>query len=396
MPRKSYERYQSGFFHVWVRGSNRFNVFYAESDFIEFLKRCQSSALKNKTVITAIVLMDNHVHMQIFTNCLNRFMNSLLISFCQRYNKGWNLGGHVFQSPFSSSPIYSLDVLEGNMLYILNNPVMAGMCQSVNDYKWSSVHFLNSPMRNPISDYVFVDKSFMKFFFEDKRRLIRRCEDFITSDYQSRFRGSIFSKESIEAGHLYMPGKAGKLSINQFSNISTKSVMRGDSVDRSDSDLSLNDFGVCADTVANVGYVFDWSITNLKTRKGLINKRFVWVDKSLQKRLFAAGDDDTDKEFADAVEDSDSSLNILTSKEFDSDSDKCSNSCDRKSKKSVRVTDNEVAIFYKRLLGKKCQKELSKEEFERIVRILRFSGKATCRQIASITHQSYNYIVRLF
>lgn len=365
MVRRSYKRCQRGFFHVWVRGSNRYNVFYSDNDFIEFLKCCQSSALKHKTVITAILLMDNHVHMQLYTNCLNKFMNSLLISFCQRYNRGWSLRGHVFESPFSSSPIYSLDVLEGNMLYILNNPVMAGMCQSVRDYKWSSFHFMSSPVRNPMANYIFVDKSFMKFFFHDKRSLIRQSEEFVSTEYRTRFRGLIFPKDAMGTNGVNS-AEDGKV-------------------------ISLDDYGVCEDKVANVGYVFDWSVTDLKTRKGLVNKRFLRLQSGRQNNLFAVGDDKEDNCFGGVV--------CLDGSEGFVGDNNCGEDCekhDNRSKKTVRVTDNEIAMFYKRLLRNRSQRELSKKEFTRIVRILRFSGKATCRQIASVTHESYNYIIRLF
>ena len=32
-------RVQVGFFHVWIRGSNRYNVFYNTDDFVGFLER---------------------------------------------------------------------------------------------------------------------------------------------------------------------------------------------------------------------------------------------------------------------------------------------------------------------------------------------------------------------
>ena len=45
-------RVQVGFFHVWIRGSNRYNVFYNTTDFVGFLERCDRAAKNNKTIVS--------------------------------------------------------------------------------------------------------------------------------------------------------------------------------------------------------------------------------------------------------------------------------------------------------------------------------------------------------
>ncbi|MFA6770762.1 MAG: transposase [Bacteroidales bacterium] len=177
---KQVKRIQEGFFHVWFRGCNRYNVFYEERDFIGFLERCKISAEKNKTAITAFVLMNNHVHLQVYTHTLNDFMKSLLISFSQWYNRRKEMDGQVFKSPFSSSPIYSRSSLERNLIYIFTNPVRAGMCSSANDYKWSSFHFAKKNHYNPLKNYIKIETAAVDYLYKSSGSLLKNSDEFLS------------------------------------------------------------------------------------------------------------------------------------------------------------------------------------------------------------------------
>lgn len=160
------KRDQIGFFHVWIRGSNRNNVFYNNADFIGFLERCHKSAIKNETIVSAFVLMDNHVHLQIYTRSLNAFMKSLLMSFNQWYNRRKGLSGQLFNSPFSSKLIDNEDYLLYNYFYILTNPVRAGICKNITKYKWSSYHFTKKENYNFLNKFINVNDLVFNYFFK--------------------------------------------------------------------------------------------------------------------------------------------------------------------------------------------------------------------------------------
>lgn len=177
---KQVKRVQEGFFHVWFRGCNRYNVFYEESDYIGFLERCNRSAQKNKTAITAFVLMNNHVHMQVYTHTLNDFMKSLLISFSQWYNRRKEMDGQVFKSPFSSSPIYSRSSLERNLAYIFTNPVRAGMCSNASEYKWSSFHFARKNFYNPLKCHISVETAAMDYLYKSSNSIMKTAQEFLS------------------------------------------------------------------------------------------------------------------------------------------------------------------------------------------------------------------------
>ncbi len=196
---KRNQRLQSGYFHVWFRGNCKFTVFHEKKDFIEFLSRCNRFATHYNSSITAFVLMDNHVHLQVRTENLTQFISALLISFTQWSNRKKDLSGSLFESPFSSSKIYNLESLEHNFLYILTNPVRAGICKTINDYPWSSYHTYLPDNLNPLRSYIVVDNTVMSKLFSSVSELKKKADDFIwKSNQQSESNsGLIISSDPI-------------------------------------------------------------------------------------------------------------------------------------------------------------------------------------------------------
>lgn len=254
------KRAQVGFFHVWIRGSNRFNVFYNTADFNGFIERCDRAAKKNKTFISAFVLMDNHVHLQIYTRCLNSFMKSLLMSFNQWYNNRKGLSGQLFNSPFSSKLIDDEEYLRYNYLYILTNPVRARICENITKYRWSSYHFMKKGQYNHLDKSININ--------------------YLVSNYLFRSYSDLHS------------------SVDKY----------------------LREF---------------WSIEEVE--KGYKNNHKVLI----------------------------------------------------------RPTDNEVAKYLEFILRDKRLCDISRNEFVKVIQILRDQGGATFRQISAVTHVSYYDVIRL-
>ncbi len=295
------ERVQSGLFHVWFRGNSRFRVFYDDGDFIGFLIRCNDTAKRYNSKITAFVLMDNHVHLQVSTNNLTPFIRSLLISFSQWLNRRKGFSGKLFETPFSSSPIYLPDIQERNILYILTNPVRAGICKKVADYSWSSYH-LYEDGRNKLGRYISVDTSAMKLFFPTFYNFNKSLDEFVDN------RKLITSISDFNTLNLDNKG------VNSFE------------------DNGANGFG----------------------SKGV------------------NGFDSKD-------------INNLNIRDL-----KC-----QKPKEWRKVSDAEIAQYLKVLLKGQKLNEISKDEFNRIVKVLKFQEGATIQQIASLTRESYYVIKKL-
>lgn len=169
-------REQEGYFHVWLRGNGRFNVFYTDEDHTDFLKRCDESAKVHNTKIFAFVLMANHIHLSLYTTELTDFIKSVLIGYVQSYNRRHKLSDKLFRTPFSSSKLASRFQVAENILYILNNPVKAGICNHPKEYRWSSYHFYDSKQAVPLMKHINIDCAPIDEIFFGKENLNKAIE----------------------------------------------------------------------------------------------------------------------------------------------------------------------------------------------------------------------------
>ena len=76
----------------------------------------------------------------------------------------------MFKTPFSSACKYSDEWILNSNLYILNNPIKAGICKHPSEYEWSSYHFHHNKS-NPLSSFIDVDTRFIDSIFKTKEEL---------------------------------------------------------------------------------------------------------------------------------------------------------------------------------------------------------------------------------
>ena len=128
----------TGLYHIMLRGMDRRIIFTDDMDRYIFLRRVAIAKEKSNFKLYAYCLMDNHVHMLIKEQDepLELIFKRIGVSYVSYYNKKYELYGHLFQDRFRSEAIesdaYFLDVLR----YICHNPIKAGLCNSIFDYKW--------------------------------------------------------------------------------------------------------------------------------------------------------------------------------------------------------------------------------------------------------------------
>ncbi|OFY38486.1 MAG: hypothetical protein A2X18_03175 [Bacteroidetes bacterium GWF2_40_14] len=163
-------RIQQGNIHVYFSGNNQNNVFYDDNDKIDFLRRCDYAAKLNGTKILEFALMNNHVHIQVITNQVTNFMKSLLISYVQKYNIRKGSKDKLFSTPFQSACKFTEPWIIKSMLYILQNPLNAKICNHPSDFKWSSYGF-HFGGHSPLRKYITIDTSFMDSHYENRYNL---------------------------------------------------------------------------------------------------------------------------------------------------------------------------------------------------------------------------------
>ena len=140
MPRTARKRSSTGIYHVMQRGINKQNIFLDYDDYARYLNTFYKYAVECKINILGYCLMKNHVHLLLKENeiSLAILMKKIGSSFVYKYNEKYDRVGHLFQDRFKSEVVENDKYLLTVLRYIHNNPVVAGLVENIQDYKWSS------------------------------------------------------------------------------------------------------------------------------------------------------------------------------------------------------------------------------------------------------------------
>lgn len=140
MPRKARNISRTGIYHIMLRGINRQKIFIDNEDNERFLQVLNDCKEISGYRLMAYCLMVNHLHLLIKEEKerLDQIFKRIGARYVYWYNSKYNRIGHLFQDRFRSEPVdddkYFLTVLR----YIHQNPVKAGICKNISQYKWSS------------------------------------------------------------------------------------------------------------------------------------------------------------------------------------------------------------------------------------------------------------------
>jgi len=110
---------EGGIYHVYNRGVNKEDIFFADEDFyifIELLDRylCEKDPLgctknyKGRISLFAFCLLRNHIHLflrQTDERAITEFMQSLSVSFTMRINNKYKRVGHLFQGVYKARSV---------------------------------------------------------------------------------------------------------------------------------------------------------------------------------------------------------------------------------------------------------------------------------------------------
>ena len=168
MPRIKRQLSTTNTYHIVMRSINRQIIFEEKNDYYQFLYILKHYRIDCNCKILAYCLMDNHIHLLVQTNGdpPGPFMQKLESRFVHWYNKKYERTGHLFQGRFCSEPVNDEIYLLTVFRYIHRNPVKANVCQSVNDFPWSSVH-------SYLSDFsTIVDTQTISGLFNSKNEMV--------------------------------------------------------------------------------------------------------------------------------------------------------------------------------------------------------------------------------
>jgi len=142
MPRQARLDAPGTLHHVMIRGIERANIFRDNKDREQFLSRVGEIGTATGTRIVAWALMDNHVHLLLFSGSsgLPRFMRRLLTGYAMWFNRRHQRAGHLFQNRYKSIVCEEDRYLLELVRYIHLNPLRSRAVQSVEEldrYPWS-------------------------------------------------------------------------------------------------------------------------------------------------------------------------------------------------------------------------------------------------------------------
>ena len=138
--------YPGAWYHVMNRGARKKTIFHNSKYHQLFLKLLSEISKRYQIHIHAYCLMPNHYHLLVNTPLgnLSKAMKYLNGLYTQRHNKLLKTDGPLFRGRFKSILVDANDYLLTLSRYIHLNPVVAGIVNKPEQYRWSSyVAYIN-------------------------------------------------------------------------------------------------------------------------------------------------------------------------------------------------------------------------------------------------------------
>lgn len=172
MPRNSRKLLGEMLCHHMVQGINKEPIFKTEEEKKEYLLLLKKYYQQFKVDIIAYCIMDNHVHMLLYSEKIqniSNFMKQVNSIYAMHYNKKNNRVGYVYRNRFKSVPIMNREQLYTCIKYIHMNPVKAKIVEKESTYKYSSYNdYLNKKG--------FIHEKILKFIFSSTDNYIEKFQ----------------------------------------------------------------------------------------------------------------------------------------------------------------------------------------------------------------------------
>ncbi|ADU32125.1 transposase [Evansella cellulosilytica] len=142
MPRKPRKKSKTAIYHIMLRGINKQTIFEDDNDKHKFLETLAKYKVISCFELYGYCLMDNHVHLLMMETKepISTIMKRISSSYVYWYNRKYHRCGHLFQERFKSESVESARYFITVLRYIHQNPLRAGLVESVFDCKWTSIH----------------------------------------------------------------------------------------------------------------------------------------------------------------------------------------------------------------------------------------------------------------
>jgi putative transposase len=130
----------TGLYHVTSRGSNRGTIAWDDRDMRLLLTLLEQSAVRFGWQVLAYCLMTNHYHVLVRPGeCgLSDGMKRLNGGYSRAIGRRYGRDRHLFANRFGAKHVQTQSHLLGVVRYLPLNPVLAGLCDLPERWRWSS------------------------------------------------------------------------------------------------------------------------------------------------------------------------------------------------------------------------------------------------------------------
>jgi putative transposase len=141
--------------------------------------------------------MPNHLHLllQIEESNLSEGAKSLFEDYAKVFNKKYQRKGPVFSKPFRANLCEEQNYLVAASIYIHLNPLKAGLCKEISDYRWSSINlYIEDRNFSTFVDYEFI----LKILNDNLKEARRIYRELLFSSAKIEYRNILRDKKAIE------------------------------------------------------------------------------------------------------------------------------------------------------------------------------------------------------
>lgn len=197
MARKLLIRTSESPYHITGRSNNK-DFFYVDLEILWeiFMQAMVQAETLFNCDFHAFVLMSNHYHLLVSTpdNNIDKVMEHIQREVAKKANRKSARINHFFGGPYKWSLIYEENYYWNAVKYIFRNPIRAGICNTIADYKYSSfnrnhkelqwqmVDFFNDKTKPIVLDNDWLNEPFLNEIEETIRLALRRKEFKIPRD----------------------------------------------------------------------------------------------------------------------------------------------------------------------------------------------------------------------
>ena len=128
-------------YHLVQRGNNREVCFVEPENYQYYLQLWKECSKRYRIAVHAYCLMTNHIHFLVTpenSDSISRAMSVIGSRYAYYFNKTYKRTGTIWEGRHKSSLIQSDRYFLTCCRYIELNPVVAGMVNKPEEYKWSS------------------------------------------------------------------------------------------------------------------------------------------------------------------------------------------------------------------------------------------------------------------